>query len=239
MTLGPGMVDASMLRQHDTPKTPKEIGQQVEELFARMMMQQMTSSSMGGEGLFSGSAKQYGEMLVDVVSQQIADSGSLGLADQLAERLGGVAMPRAVQLPGHYGGHGRRPSFLPVSGARTTSHFGHRSDPLSGEHKHHHGLDLAAPRGTPIRAAMGGEVIRSSKAGGYGNLVEVRHADGSTTRYAHCDRLDVRVGDKVSAGEQIATVGSTGRSTGPHLHFEVRVDGKAVDPEHHFGWKGL
>jgi murein DD-endopeptidase MepM/ murein hydrolase activator NlpD len=94
----------------------------------------------------------------------------------------------------------------------------------------HKGLDIAAPTGAPVKAVAPGKVVFSSQAGGYGNLVVIDHGNGFTTRYAHNRTLLVSVGDTVRAGQEIAHVGSTGRSTGPHLHFEVLRNGYAVDP---------
>lgn len=120
---------------------------------------------------------------------------------------------------------------LPVH-ARTTSGFGLRVHPVTGEERLHSGIDLAAPTGTPIAAAAAGTVTFAGPRGGYGNLVIVDHGDGTETRYAHQDSLAVVVGQVVAAGEVVGTVGSTGRSTGPHLHFEVRRHGEPVDPAH-------
>jgi len=102
--------------------------------------------------------------------------------------------------------------------------------PMTGRLTHHDGVDVAAPRGTAIPVGRAGVVVRAEKAGGYGNLVVVDHGDGVQTRYAHCDRLDVVPGQQLEAGQVVGTVGSTGRSTGPHLHFEVRIEDQAVDP---------
>ena len=94
----------------------------------------------------------------------------------------------------------------------------------------HKGLDIAAPTGTPIHPIRPGTVVSSGKRGGFGNVVIVDHGAGVTSLYAHCNELKVQKGDKVRPGDVIATVGSTGRSTGPHLHLEVHKDGRAVDP---------
>lgn len=118
---------------------------------------------------------------------------------------------------------------IPLQG-RISSGFGVRHDPLHGRVKRHTGVDIAAPQGTPIAAAAAGKVVFAGRRGGYGNLVEIEHADGQRTRYAHTARLLVKAGDEVKPGQTIATVGSTGRSTGPHLHFEVNKDGTRVDP---------
>lgn len=113
---------------------------------------------------------------------------------------------------------------MPVNG-RISSQFGaHRS------HGHHKGVDIAVKRGTPIGAAAEGEVTFAGWRHGYGNLVVIKHADGRTTRYAHADKLLVSAGDRVVNGQQIATVGMTGRTTGPHVHFEVLENGRQVNP---------
>ena len=91
-------------------------------------------------------------------------------------------------------------------------------------------IDIAAAAGTAITSISAGTVVKAGAAGGYGNVVEVQGADGTITRYAHAERIDVRVGERVEVGDALATVGSTGRSTGPHLHLEVRKGGVAVDP---------
>ena len=119
---------------------------------------------------------------------------------------------------------------LPVTG-RVTSRFGARLDPLTGTRSAHLGLDVAAASGTPIRAPAGGVVVAAGPRGGYGNAVEIDHGGGLVTLCAHASDLLVFAGDFVEAGQAIATVGSTGRSTGPHLHFEVRQGGQAVDPD--------
>lgn len=118
---------------------------------------------------------------------------------------------------------------LPVQG-RISSSFGPRVDPIHGATKEHHGIDIAAERGAEIYAVRDGRVRFAGEKGGYGKTVEIEHRDGSISRYAHAERIHVRVGDRIEAGECIADVGSTGRSTGPHLHFEIRKYGKAVDP---------
>lgn len=126
-------------------------------------------------------------------------------------------------------------SFVyPVMSPRRSSGFGMRIHPVRKYSKNHLGVDLAAPIDSPIRAVAGGIVVFADPYAGFGNLVVIKHNAHTTTHYGHCDKLKVHIGQKVSAGEIIATVGSTGLSTGPHLHFELRFDGKAVDPERYF-----
>ena len=114
---------------------------------------------------------------------------------------------------------------------RVTSEFGNRIDPITGKRKGHTGMDLAVPTGTPIRTALPGTVTVSKyNAGGYGYYVMIEHGNGIATLYGHCSKLLARVGQTVQAGDIIALSGSTGRSTGPHLHFEVRVNGERTNP---------
>lgn len=122
------------------------------------------------------------------------------------------------------------PSSKPVDAATFTSGFGVRSDPFRGLVAMHAGVDLAAPIGTPIYATADGIVGRAGWTGGYGNLVELEHGRGIATRYGHLSQILVHPGQRVRRGELIAKMGSTGRSTGSHLHYEVRIDGRAVNP---------
>lgn len=116
---------------------------------------------------------------------------------------------------------------IPITG-RITSRFGAYENVRSGAHT---GLDIAAPRGTEIKVAANGVVTHASPMGSYGNLVIVSHGNGVETYYAHCSKILVKVGQQVTAGDTIALVGSTGNSTGNHLHFEVRINNKAVNPQ--------
>lgn len=122
------------------------------------------------------------------------------------------------------------PGRLPVVDASVTSGFGNRVDPFRRRLAFHSGVDYPAPKGTPIYASAGGRVIYSGYRKDYGNTVEIDHGAGLATRYAHGSRLHVKVGQVVLPGQKIAEVGSTGRSTGPHLHFEILKDGRTVDP---------
>ena len=126
------------------------------------------------------------------------------------------------------------PEIWPAIGD-VTSDFGWRRDPLRGGWDFHSGLDISNRRGTPIRAPAPGRVVRAFYNSGYGRMVEIDHGFGITTVYAHCHVLRVKKGDQVQTGDLIATLGSTGRSTGPHLHFEVRLDGHAVNPLDYIG----
>lgn len=122
------------------------------------------------------------------------------------------------------------PNRNPVPGGRRNSSFGTRIDPFNGRGAFHSGLDFQAPSGTPILASAGGRVIFSGYHRQYGYMVEIDHGNSLVTRYAHCSRLFVKAGDLVTPSQRIAAVGSTGRSTGAHLHFEVLRNGAFVNP---------
>lgn len=122
------------------------------------------------------------------------------------------------------------PDGSPVPGAWISSTFGRRADPFTGKIAYHSGIDFAAPTGAQARAVAPGVVTWAGSRSGYGQLVEINHGNGYVTRYAHNSALLVRVGDKVGKGQAVSRVGSTGRSTGPHLHFEVLKNGRAINP---------
>ena len=122
----------------------------------------------------------------------------------------------------------------PVTGRTAGSAFGWRLDPFTGQSALHTGLDFQADTGTPILAAAGGVVIAQEFHPAYGNMIELDHGNQLVTRYAHASRTLVKQGDLVRRGQKIAEVGSTGRSTGPHLHFEVLVQGVFQDPQKFF-----
>jgi murein DD-endopeptidase MepM/ murein hydrolase activator NlpD len=139
--------------------------------------------------------------------------------DEALSRLEGVKKA-AMKLPIHN----------PAPGYSISSSFGIRRDPLLGRPAMHAGMDFRVPYGLPVRASGAGKVVKAGWNGGYGRMVEVEHADGLTTRYAHMSKISVAVGDEVQRGSIVGAVGSSGRSTGPHLHYEVRREGTAIDP---------
>lgn len=123
------------------------------------------------------------------------------------------------------------PNSSPINVAYNSSSYGWRIDPFSGYKAFHEGLDFPANIGTPIHAAADGIVSEAALTPDYGNLVKIEHGSGLETRYAHASKLLVKKGDRVVKGQTIALVGSTGRSTGPHLHYEIRLNGNALDPK--------
>ena len=122
-----------------------------------------------------------------------------------------------------------QPSLWPINGV-LLSPFGARTDPFSGEGAYHTGVDLKAPSGTPVRVSADGVVVRAERFSGYGRLVIVDHGGGVQTWYAHLSQFSVMAGQEIRRGESVGTVGSSGRATAPHLHYEVRLGGNAVNP---------
>jgi murein DD-endopeptidase MepM/ murein hydrolase activator NlpD len=122
------------------------------------------------------------------------------------------------------------PSIMPTPGWLTSQFSRSRNHPLLHISRPHEGIDVAAPMGAPIIAPASGTVMRVAYENGYGNTLEIDHGNGIITRYAHCSRIDVRAGQRVTRGQRIAAVGSTGLATGPHLHYEIHINGKVVNP---------
>jgi murein DD-endopeptidase MepM/ murein hydrolase activator NlpD len=152
-------------------------------------------------------------------------------------RLAGSSPPQSFSTPvlstsllGKEGAIAALPSFFPVAASAMTSGFGWRYHPILGIMRAHSGLDLAAPYGSPIQVTANGTVAYANWSGGYGLLVTVDHGGGIETRYGHLSRLAVTLGQHVQTGAILGFVGSTGLSTGPHVHYELRINGRAVDP---------
>ncbi len=122
------------------------------------------------------------------------------------------------------------PTGRPIKRGWISSYFGYRTDPFNGRRARHDGIDLAGKEGSEVISVASGVITWAGKRYGYGNLVEINHGNGYVTRYGHNKTIDVTVGDAVKKGDTIARMGSTGRSTGPHVHFEVHKNGKVVDP---------
>lgn len=162
----------------------------------------------------------------------LPDAGveALGLSDPASLRMT-LLLGRIDALNMRRSAAQRMPFGDPVAGAyRLTSGFGTRRDPINGGRRAHNGMDFAGPVGTPIVAPGEGEVTFAGRQSGYGNVIKIRHAFGYETVYAHLHRIHVSVGDRVTRGERIGDMGSTGRSTGSHLHYEIRQGGTPVNP---------
>ncbi|MEP1208285.1 MAG: M23 family metallopeptidase [Rhizobiaceae bacterium] len=124
------------------------------------------------------------------------------------------------------------PHGSPTPGKKISSRYGTRRDPFTKRAAVHGGLDYRARRGTPVRATANGKVVKAGRFGGYGKLIEIDHGAGIRTRYAHLSKIKVKLGQRIKKGARIGNVGSTGRSTGPHLHYEVRRNGRTINPIH-------
>ena len=162
-----------------------------------------------------------------IAATGIAGAGAEAIADQQFRSL--FTTWKSMDGPVARGGIAI-PSVQPVEHLKFTSNFGIRSDPFQGTARMHAGVDIAGPVGTPVYATADGTVDRAERAGGYGNLVELDHGKGIQTRYGHLSKILVEAGEHVKRGQLIALMGSTGRSTGSHLHYEVRIAGNAVNP---------
>lgn len=144
------------------------------------------------------------------------------LKEEIVQEAVAKVMKRGTKIPPTYN--------WPIKGGRMTSPFGRRSAPKKGASTNHKGIDLATATGTPVYASCGGTVTKAGWGSGYGYVVYIDHTDGRQTRYGHLSRVLVSVGQKVKQGDRIALSGNTGVSTGPHLHFEMRINGTPVDP---------
>lgn len=222
-----------------------------------LVLKQLVAASKaftGGEG--PGSAVRA-DLFADALADAMVKGGGIGLAAQIARSVDRTA---AAELPSPTSfvplGQRTGPAVPTSAGAapleedpapepedpeqgagsatarsqRVTSPYGLRHDPFDGHLTRHNGVDLAASEGDPIVATAAGVVRRSGAIGGYGNAVEIDHGGGLTTLYGHASELLVRDGERVAPGQPIARVGHTGRATGPHVHFEVRQGGHAIDP---------
>lgn len=192
----------------DRSKSPKRL---LQEQFARVMVQELRSS-LPEEAMGGPFGDAFGSVFDDAMAKAIVDGGGM-------EINWGVQDSQRMANP------------LP-EGARVSSAFGMReAHPIHGDRRMHEGVDLAAPRGSEIGAVKAGTVLRVQRSEtGYGNQVLVDHGEGMVSRYAHCQDIFVAAGQQLEAGQLLGTVGTSGDSTGPHLHLEVRIDGQAVDP---------
>lgn len=230
-----------------------------EALFIQQMLKSMRDTIDKGDLFHGGSGEEVYTSLLDTeLSKSMAQAGGIGLSEMLLRELssGEAAQALRTELPPRLPAvEKRETSPAPEKAApavqaptddehfsypvkdfkRVSSEFGHRTDPITGRGRFHHGIDIAANHGTPVYPAAPGKVIFSGERGGYGNIVEVLHDNGYVTRYGHNQKNLVKEGDRVDISSPIAYVGSTGRSTGPHLHFEVLKAGTAINPDTLYG----
>ncbi len=208
---------ASLLAEVSEKKTRADalVGR-IEGLIGQQRQQHASLEETRGEkAVYLRSLRGKESELKKVLAEYEADEAAI--LNQIAAHAGGVTGPFTGKF------------IRPVSG-RITSGFGMRFHPILKVNRLHAGIDFGAPTGTPIKAAAAGTVISATHMRGYGNTVILDHGGGYTTVYAHCSRIYVSKGMKVAQGQRIAAVGSTGLSTGPHLHFEIRLKGKPINP---------
>lgn len=219
----------------------KTATQEFEGMFINYLLKVMRSTIDSEEdGELSMGKDLYMDMFDSEIALSIARNRSLGIGDmiyrQLQERgLDTTKSDSASPVPANTT---PAPAALsiPVTG-RLSSNFGLRNDPLTGTPTFHKGIDIAAAAGTPFKAATDGKVVFAGVLNGYGNTVILEHAGGERTLYGHASQILVKAGDSVKAEQPLGLVGSTGRSTGPHLHFEALVGGQALDPKLLFAMK--
>jgi len=227
------------------PVKLREAAKEFEALFLSQMLKVMRET-VEESGLTDKGPGQdvYTELFDTELARTLAGRGALGIADLLEKKLsertqadGQGGEPPAAQAPpvrartGTGGEVGDIPEFRMPVHAHISSNYGVRRDPFTHELHMHKGVDIAAPEGASVHAAAAGRVIFSGYENGYGNTVVVQHPDGFETRYAHLGAVAVNAGDQLQARQVLGTVGNTGRSTGPHVHFEVRHNGGQVDPK--------
>lgn len=217
----------------------EQVAREFEALLMAEVLQNLSDSVASGSEGDDASGKLEGVLWLEL-ARQLTEQRQIGLADAIYRQLSpdaGVRVDPAARLAPDAGD--APPAGLPspvatperpVEGA-VSSRFGSRSDPFDHSTRFHHGVDLAAPEGATVTAAKQGRVVFAGAQPGYGNVVIVEHADGIRTLYAHLSRIDVQPGGTLSHGSPLGAVGSTGRATGAHLHFEVRKGDVRLDPE--------
>ena len=198
---------------------PKAVAAKVQGMFMEVMLKAMEDSVDAEDGLFGGSASS--DIYRGMLREQLAGAMSGQMKTPLEAQLKKAFDKASASVTPAADDSGKGASDLPVPGV-ISSPQGWRRDPINGQTRYHAGTDIAAPAGTPIRAVEGGRVIESGPNGGYGNMVLIQTEDGRKMLYAHNNQNFVQAGDWVSRGDTIAEVGSTGRATGPHVHFEVK-----------------
>jgi murein DD-endopeptidase MepM/ murein hydrolase activator NlpD len=223
----------------------REAAKEFEALFLSYMLNVMRESIEDSGLTDNGLGRDiYTELFDQELARSMAGRGALGIADLLIRKLSDPLPaatpdsrpPSPTTAPSSPGPDVRKsdnqevPDFRMPVHAHLSSAFGTRNDPFTHETRFHRGVDLAAPSGMEVRVACAGRVVSSGFEKGYGNTVVVEHPGGFQTRYAHLGTLQVKTGDTLQPKQVLGTVGSTGRSTGPHLHFEVSRHGIKLDP---------
>ena len=188
----------------------------------------------GGEFNFSQSPAQGGPVATSELSAEMQVPDFMvslkNLSQQLDDRNQQLSVLETLMMNRNLQAE-VMPAGRPITRGWLSSYFGIRTDPFNGRRVHHKGVDFAGKMGSDVVSVAAGVVTYSGKRSGYGNLVEINHGNGYSTRYGHSSELLVKVGDTVKKGQKVAKMGTSGRSTGPHVHFEVLLNGRAVNPK--------
>jgi murein DD-endopeptidase MepM/ murein hydrolase activator NlpD len=217
---------------HNREKDLREACKDFESIFTYQLFKSMRATIDKCDLFHGGQGEEVYQSLLDQeYAKMMAGSGNNSISEALYRQLNNGHITRSGQISktdlnriNDY-----RSLSWPLEAA-ISSEYGWRKDPFTGVEHFHHGVDFAAEEGTKIYAPLSGKVLRSEYQEGYGNLVEVDHGNGIITLYAHNKENMVETGDRIEKGSVLAVVGSTGRSTGPHLHFEVKRNGEKIDP---------
>ena len=230
-------IDIREIENLDKDEKIKRIAIQFEQILLENLLKEAFKEEDNNESskIFGNSFNALKDFKTMMLSQYFSESGGLGYQEvierQIKEKLlSDNNSPNIKRIKESMNFIEDGELELPIPPTKITSPFGYRTDPIDGKRRFHAGIDLRAKIGTPIKSVMSGEVIYSGWKKGYGNIIVIRHKNGIETKYAHNSKLLVSRGDRVNAGDTIALSGSSGRSTGPHLHFEVVKDGKPINP---------
>jgi murein DD-endopeptidase MepM/ murein hydrolase activator NlpD len=219
------------LQQGPEAKTPlKTATEEFEGMFITYLLKVMRSTvESEKEGELSMGKDLYMDLFDQEIALTIARNRSMGIGDMMYRQLRESGHETGTSPLAEPTPKSPAPLSAPVEG-RLSSAFGIRNNPITGSPQFHQGIDIAAAAGTPFRAASDGTVVFAGMMNGYGNTVIVDHGGGSRTLYGHAAQVLVKAGDVVKAEQSLGLIGSTGRSTGPHLHFETAVGGQSLDP---------
>lgn len=212
---------------------PKAVAKQMESVFLNEFLKIMMEQTSFGK---DKTVATFLPVMTTEIAKSLSEKG-IGIADFLMKNIETrvtniVKDTRRLQddkNPTPVARSAQSPITPPVTG-RITSGYGMRQDPVDGKMRQHNGIDIAMPEGTPVMPAAPGKVVFSGNSGGYGNCVVIEHENGMATLYAHNSANNVKTGEVIDKNKVIALSGSTGKSTGPHLHFEVRRHGLPIDP---------